>query len=55
MNFPRFHLYIDSEDDATLSCSLHLDQTAPVYIKGNAHRGDYDSPAVKDEATRLER
>jgi len=51
--FPRFHLYV-TEEDTKLYCSIHLDQTAPVYKGGHAHRGDYDSRVVKDEVKRLE-
>jgi len=53
-NFPRFHLYITKEDGGNLSCSLHIDQTAPVYGRGNAHRGDYESPVVSAEVSRIE-
>jgi len=51
--FPRFHLYIYKENNRELHCSIHLDQTAPIYNKGSAHRGDYDSSVVKDEVKRL--
>jgi hypothetical protein len=52
--FPRFHLYINKEDDTTLFCSLHLDQKRPVYKGSTAHGGDYDSPEVAEEAGRLQ-
>lgn len=52
--FPRFHLYIASQSEALLECTLHIDQTAPVYSKGPAHRGEYDTPAVAEEKKRLE-
>jgi len=51
--FPRFHLYVNKENDGELHCSIHLDQTAPIYNKGSAHRGDYNSFVVKDEVKRL--
>ena len=54
-SFPRFHLYIDIETIEALNCTLHLDQTAPIYKAGHAHRGDYDSIPVKDEVIRLEK
>ena len=54
-DFPRFHLYINTEEDNTLICSIHIDQTAPVYTKGNAHRGDYNSPVLEQEINRLQK
>ena len=53
--FPRLHLYINKESADSLTCSMHIDQAAPVYSKGNAHRGDYDSPALDLEAARIEK
>lgn len=52
-DFPRFHLYIKVEDDATLRCSIHLDQKQPSYQGTHAHGGDYDSETVADEARRI--
>lgn len=52
-DFPRFHLYINEEDEQTLTCSLHLDQKAPSYMGSRAHGGDYDSDTVKEEAQRI--
>ena len=53
--FPRFHLYITTEATTSVVCSIHLDQTAPVYATGNAHRGEYDSPAVQNEVDRIQK
>lgn len=52
--FPRFHLYINSETDTDLICSVHLDQRAPMYKGSTAHGGDYDSPEVASEIRRLQ-
>ncbi len=53
-DFPRFHLYIQSSDTESLTCSLHIDQKAPVIKGATAHAGDYDSPQVFDEIARLQ-
>jgi|ETNmetMinimDraft_26_1059896.scaffolds.fasta_scaffold16573_3 hypothetical protein len=52
--FPRFHLYINNENDKLLEISLHLDQSAPIH-KGSshAHNADNDSKEVKNEIERL--
>ncbi len=52
-DFPRFHLYINEEDEHTITCSLHLDQKAPSYMGARAHGGDYDSETVQQEAERI--
>ena len=52
-DFPRFHLYINKEDGTELNCSIHIDHTAPVYSKGRAHRGDYESPVLSAEVARI--
>ena len=54
-NFPRFHLYVNGEIEQLLNCSIHIDQSAPVYSKGNAHRGDYESPALTTEVDRIKK
>lgn len=53
-DFPRLHLYVNREDTMFFYCSLHLDQTAITYMKGNIHKGDYNSPEVIREVKRLE-
>lgn len=52
-NFPRFHLYVNVDAEKILECSIHIDQTAPIYTSGNAHRGDYASPALESEVRRI--
>ena len=49
--YPRFHLYINSEDPLVLN--LHLDQKQASYEGYTAHSGDYDSDLVKQEAQRI--
>ncbi|MCX6740442.1 MAG: hypothetical protein NTZ49_04415 [Candidatus Parcubacteria bacterium] len=49
--YPRFHMYINSEDPLILS--LHLDQKKVSYEGYTAHSGDYDSDLVKQEAQRI--
>ncbi len=49
--YPRFHMYINSEDPLILS--LHIDQKQASYQGQKAHSGDYDSDLVKQEAQRI--
>ncbi len=50
-HFPRFHLYINSEEPLVLN--LHLDQKAVSYEGSHMHSGDYDSAVVATEAARI--
>ena len=50
-HFPRFHMYINSEDP--LELDLHLDQKKASYEGSTMHSGDYDSQVVRDEAYRI--
>jgi hypothetical protein len=52
-DFPRFHVYVKEEDEKTVMCSLHLDQTRPSYMGAKAHGGDYDSETVAQEVNRM--
>ncbi len=49
--YPRFHLYINSQDPLVLN--LHLDQKKVSYKGQTAHSADYDSDLVKQEAERI--
>lgn len=49
--YPRFHLYVNSENPLVLN--LHLDQKKASYEGYTAHGGDYDSEIVKQEAQRI--
>lgn len=52
--YPRFHIYSHMEGMA-LVLNLHLDQKKETYGEGTRHHGEYDdSPAVQDEARRLQ-
>ena len=50
--YPRFHLYIESRDEA-LHLSLHLDQKRPVYKSATDHAGEYDGTLVESETERI--
>lgn len=52
--FPRFHLYIQNVGVGEMTCSVHIDQKAPVMKGATAHAGDYDSPEVTAEIRRLQ-
>jgi hypothetical protein len=49
--YPRFHLYINSDNPLILN--LHLDQKQASYEGYTAHSGDYDSDLVKQEAQNI--
>jgi hypothetical protein len=49
--YPRFHMYINSEDPLVLN--LHIDQKQASYEGSTAHSGDYDSDYVQQEAQRI--
>lgn len=49
--YPRFHLYINSQEPLVLN--LHLDQKKTSYAGARAHSGEYDSDLVKQEAERV--
>ncbi|MBD3359827.1 MAG: hypothetical protein GF365_03945 [Candidatus Buchananbacteria bacterium] len=49
--YPRFHMYVNSEDPLILS--IHIDQKQASYEGQKAHSGDYDSDLVKQEAERI--
>ena len=49
--YPRFHMYINSEDPLILN--LHIDQKQASYEGSTAHSGDYDSDLVKQEALKI--
>ena len=49
--YPRFHLYVNSDNPLVLN--LHLDQKKASYEGYTAHSGDYDSEIVKQEAQRI--
>lgn len=52
--FPRYHLYINNENEQEVTCSVHIDQSAPSYQGARAHGGDYDSPHILQEIARLQ-
>ena len=50
-HFPKFHVYITSEDP--LEVDLHLDHKSHAYEGQRAHGGDYEGPLVRTEALRI--
>ena len=46
--YPRFHIYISGQ-----TVNLHLDQKQASYEGSSAHSGEYDGPAVENEAERI--
>ena len=50
--YPRFHLYIVQQGHDMIF-KLHLDQKKPSYEGATGHSGDYDGPAVENEAERI--
>jgi len=51
-HYPRFHVYL-KQNGYDYTFSLHLDQKAPIYQGTHAHNGEYEGPAVEDEALRI--
>lgn len=51
-NYPRFHVHIVNYEKY-FEVELHLDQKQPSYLKGKAHSGEYEGPAVEGEAQRI--
>ncbi len=51
--YPRFHVYLES-DPSGAGISMHMDMKKPSYEGSSAHSGEYDSPIVKEEATRIQ-
>ncbi|MFH0818776.1 MAG: hypothetical protein V1898_02160 [Patescibacteria group bacterium] len=53
-DYPRFHVYINENNNGDMVLNLHLDQTKAVnkWMK-HAHRGEGDSDVVKQEHDRL--
>jgi hypothetical protein len=50
--YPRFHLYINQEDDKIIF-NLHLDQKRPSYAGAAAHNAEYNGQAVEAEMERI--
>ena len=53
--YPRFHIYIESEDKKNLVLTLHLDAKKPSYEGTSAHSGEYDGEVVEQEAERIKK
>ena len=50
--YPRFHVYL-KDFEKFFTVSLHLDQKHASYEGSNMHSGEYDGPAVENEARRI--
>ncbi len=50
--YPRFHLYINQEDDKIVF-NLHLDQKRPSYAGAAAHNAEYNGQTVEAEMERI--
>ncbi len=51
--YPRFHIYVNSENNSQLELNLHLDQKHASYQGQKAHSGEYESILVNQEAERI--
>ena len=51
--YPRFHVYVNSEENSQIDLNLHLDQKHVSYQGQKAHSGEYDSDLVAKEAERI--
>lgn len=52
-HYPRFHMYVMTEDDDKIILHLHLDQKEPSYEGVNAHSAEYEGEVVEGEIRRL--
>jgi len=51
--YPRFHIYVNKEDQEGLELNLHLDQKKASYEGQKAHSGEYDGDLIKQEGERI--
>lgn len=51
-HYPRFHIYVNEEENAT-TFNIHLDQKQASYEGTSAHSGEYDGEIVEQEVQRL--
>ena len=51
--YPRFHIYVNREQNNGTELNLHLDQKRASYNNQTAHSGEYDSDLVKQEGERI--
>jgi hypothetical protein len=51
--YPRFHLYIEKEDQASMTITLHLDQKQASYEGSHMHSGEYEGEIIEKEAERI--
>ena len=51
-HYPRFHIYVNEEENAT-TFNIHLDQKQASYEGTSAHSGECDGEIVEQEVQRL--
>ncbi len=51
--YPRFHLYIKTNENNELTFNLHLDQKRPVYKAAHDHAVEYEGKVVETEVKRI--
>lgn len=51
--YPRFHLFIQKENNDEWFFKLHLDQKRPSYRGTPSHAGEYEGDVLKREANRI--
>ncbi len=51
--YPRFHIYLQEEENNDLIFNLHLDQRKPVYKFSSAHNADYEGEILEREKERI--
>jgi hypothetical protein len=53
--YPRFHLYVNSDNNVQIRATLHMDQVKPRFEGATAHNADYDGALVKAESARIQK
>lgn len=51
--YPRFHVYLEQDNDNSWSINLHLDQKKPSYQGAHAHNAEYEGGRVDEEGSRI--
>jgi hypothetical protein len=52
--YPRFHMYVHTENTFTLIINIHLDQKKETYGDNTRHHGEYENEgALKTEVERI--
>ena len=51
--YPRFHAYLEQDQDNSSFINLHLDQKKPSYAGAHAHNAEYEGETVENEGQKL--